>query len=378
MAKHIIITKLFEFGGSNTHLKTLINYFGEENVILVLEDQEQLSFCKDLLTKEKIKVKVYSKLHAYAHLRYRFTTNVKEFFKVALSILSIQILSLKYNFAHVTISSAEPEKYLYLLWLPLSKVTYILHTTPIKAYTPFTSYTCNMTLSKRKRVITVSYSNRDFIYQCWNIAKKKKPFVEVVYNCLIETNPTDEKKSRQKNSILYVVTLGHVIDYKNPHLWLEVAKQVTSVRNDVYFIWLGNGPLLKAFEKATESSNRIIFKGLVRDPVVYLSNAAIYYQPSLYETHGIAVLEAMYCRLPCVVSNSGGLPESVLHQFNGLLVHSTKINEHVNAILSLVDSAELRKEYGLNGYAKFKKQFDFQSFKEKMDSIYLDKYVAEK
>jgi glycosyltransferase involved in cell wall biosynthesis len=116
---------------------------------------------------------------------------------------------------------------------------------------------------------------------------------------------------------------------------------------------------------------RITFQGLITEPNTYLRDAIIYYQPSLNETHGIAVIEAMSNHLPCVVSNVGGLPESVEDQYNGLLVHPLNITEQVNAILRLLDNAELRKEYGLNAYNKYKKLFSFKSFKAKMDSIYI-------
>jgi glycosyltransferase involved in cell wall biosynthesis len=371
MSKHIIITKLFEFGGSNTHLKALIKYFGEENVVLLLEDQNQLGYLETLGFSSDLKVKITSKLLAYAHLRYRFTTNIKEIFHIVRSIIAIQILSIRYGFADITISEVEPEKHLYLLWLPLSKVTYILHTTPNKKYTPFTSYTCNATLGKRRRILTVSNSNRDLICENWEVSPTKAPFISVVYNCLIEGEYKNALISHQKDNGQYVVTLGHVITYKNPSTWLEVAKIVTSKRENVHFIWIGNGPLWEDFKKATEKYERITFKNAVVDPSAFLKNSIIYYQPSLQETQGIAVVEAMYNHLPCVVSNVGGLPESVQHQFNGLLVHPTMVSEHVNAILSLIDDTALRKEYGLNAYNKCKKSFCFNSFKSSMDLIYV-------
>ena len=369
MRKHIIITKLFEFGGSNTHLKTLIKYFGEDNIILLLEDESQLSYLKNI-DAQGIHVKINAKLCAYAHLRYRFTTNVKEFISIIRSILAIQFLSLKYGFADITINTVEPEKYLYLLWVPFSKVVYILHTTPNKKYTSFTSFTCRVKLGKRKKIITVSNSNKNLICENWNIPDNKRPFVCVIYNCIVEKELNNKNTYREKNNKQYIVTLGHVIAYKNPHVWLEVAKLVTSVREHINFIWLGNGPLLENCKALTQETKRIAFEGLVTNPHTYLKNALMYYQPSLFETHGIATVEAMSNYLPCIVSNVGGLPESIQHEYNGLLVHPEDVDEQANFIIRLIDNTELRLKYGVNAHKKYEEFFSFNIFTSKMNAAY--------
>ncbi|MBC7913685.1 MAG: glycosyltransferase family 4 protein [Pyrinomonadaceae bacterium] len=369
--KHIIITKLFEFGGSNTHLKTLIKYFGKENIVLILEDKNQLQYLSNIEGADSLVVKINSKLYPYAHLRYQFTTNLKEIYNILRSILAIQILSIKHGFADVTICAVDPEKHLYMLWLPFCKVIYILHTAPNKKYTSFTSYTCNVMLGERKMIITVSNSNKNLISENWDISDRSKSFIFVIHNCLIESEFNNECKFIRKSDGQHIVTFGHVVNYKNPTIWLEVAKLVTSKRKNVHFSWFGNGPLIDYFKKSTEHDDKINFKGVVADPYNYLKKATIYYQPSLFETHGIAVVEAMSNCLPCVVSDVGGLPESIQHQYSGLVVHPTNVSEQVNAILSLLDNAELRKELGLNGYKKYMNSFSFKIFKIKMDAIYI-------
>jgi glycosyltransferase involved in cell wall biosynthesis len=297
-------------------------------------------------------------------------TNLKELLQIIRSILIIQILSIKYGFADITVCAVAPEKHLYLLWMPFSKVIYILHTTPDKKYTSFTSYTCNVTLGKRKKMITVSNSNKDLICENWNISDKKKPLIYVIYNCVIENELNGENKGPVENKEQYIVTLGHVVSYKNPSLWLEVAKSVTAMRKQVHFIWLGNGPLWHDFKDATLENKRITFQGSVSDPDAYLKNAIIYYQPSLHETHGIAVLEAMYNYLPCVVSNVGGLPESVQDKNNGLLVDPTDTKKNTDALISLIDNPHLCRLYGQNGHKRYRKLFSFDAFRTEMDVIY--------
>ncbi|MHB8206954.1 glycosyltransferase family 4 protein [Mucilaginibacter sp.] len=368
MKKHIIIVDLFEFGGINSHLKTLIKYFGKSNVILVLKNKDQLSYLKNIDGAEGIQVTINSGLYPYAHLSYRFTTNIKELLQIIRSIIAIHCLSIKNGFADISISSVDPEKYLYLLWIPFAKVVYILHSTPDKRYSWFTTFTCNFTLGKRKKIITVSIANKNLICENWLISDRKKGLVDVIYNCVLgsELKYTAHKESDQ----LTILTMGHVIEYKNPALWLEVAKQVTSRYCHVHFLWLGNGPLWDEFKVATEDCDRIFFKGAVTDPARYLKEAAVYYQPSLSETQGIAVVEAMYYYLPCVVSDTGGLPETVVHEYNGIVVNPTIIKDHVSAISTLLDNPARRVEYGLNSHQRVLDFYSFETFKAKMDALY--------
>ncbi|WP_428328421.1 glycosyltransferase family 4 protein [Mucilaginibacter sp.] len=373
MRKQIILTKLFEFGGSNSHLKMLIKYFGDQNIILVLEDQNQLQYLKNIGEENTIKIKILSGLHKYAHLAYpSVLSNLKEFLKVCRSVTSIFILCLKNNFAGVTINVVEPEKYLYLLWLPFIRVNYIVHTTPQNRFTFFTTYTCNARLGKKKKLITVSKNNKALLCEKWDIATHKQSFVKVIYNCITETETLTAPADLMDKSNRYIITMGHVIAYKNPVLWFNVAKQVTAIYNDVHFMWLGNGPQLNELKKEAPENERITFKGAVSNPQAYLKNAIIYYQPSLHETHGIAVLEAMYNHLPCVVSDAGGLPESIQDNYNGLLVSPLNEAEHVSAIIKLINNDALRSEYGLNAYKKYQQFFSYEKFSEAMDAAYLN------
>ncbi|WP_121809542.1 glycosyltransferase family 4 protein [Mucilaginibacter kameinonensis] len=369
--KHIIFTKLFDFSGSNTHLRALIKVLGPQNVLLVLEDEDEVKFLEKVDESGLISYRIKTNLCGYAHLQYRWTTTLKEAFRLLKSVLYIQLLSIRYGLADITVCAVEPEKHLYFFWAPFCKVYYILHTTPSKRYTSFTSYTCNRKLGNRKKIITVSQSNKSLISKNWEIAKKKQAYVNVVYNCVTEPNSGVQPNIKQSAAPpIYVITMGHVIGYKNPETWLRVAKAVTAARPQVTFIWLGNGPLLYQYLSEVTNQEQIFFKGAVNNTNDYLKTAHIYYQPSFYETHGIAVVEAMSQSLPCVVSNVGGLPESVWHDYNGYLVESENVSQHVEAILKLIDNADLRHFLGENAFTRFEEKFSFEQFKTQLNSIY--------
>jgi glycosyltransferase involved in cell wall biosynthesis len=253
--------------------------------------------------------------------------------------------------------------------MPFIKVRYIVHSTPQPRFTYFTSYTCDRRLSNRKRIITVSKANKRAICEAWQIQDAKARFVTVIYNCVAEIRAGNENYHSSTSPVKHIITMGHVVSYKNPQVWMKVAKTMTGRLKDVQFTWFGNGPLLEEMRKEAKGFN-IYFTGTIEDPVPYLQNAAVYYQPSLHETHGIAVIEAMSHHLPCVVSQTGGLPESVENNVNGILVPPEDANQHITAIEKLLTDPALALEYGTKGYEKYKVLFSFEKFKSEMDKIY--------
>ena len=98
--------------------------------------------------------------------------------------------------------------------------------------------------------------------------------------------------------------------------------------------------------------------------------ASLYFQPSLLESHGIAVVEAMSYSLPCVVSNIGGLPESVEHGVNGFLAPPDDAEAMSGAITKLISNNSLMQEMGKQSLRIFNEKFSYSIWRQKMDELY--------
>ncbi|TSD65879.1 glycosyltransferase [Inquilinus sp. KBS0705] len=369
MKKHIILTELFETGGSNSHLKVLIQYFKSGSVILALADKDQLPYLQNIHSGDNLNLKILPGLHQFACLTYRLSTNIREGMLIAYSITRLLFLSIKNGFADITISAVAPEKHLYLFWIPFIKVTYILHTLPSGTISPFTTYTCNVRLGKQKKIIAVSDAMNKLLCKEWAIDTDKQAYVVTIHNTLLHQDVGDDNVLTDANKKT-VLTIGRVDENKNPAMWLQVAQAITATNNDVDFIWLGNGPEFEHYRNLTVNEPNITFKGLIKNPEAYLKKAAVYYQPSFNESHGIAVLEAMRNSLPCIVANVGGLVESVTDNVNGLLADPLNFEQNINAVRNLLSDTEKSKTYGDNSLKKYNELFAYPIFKAKMDNIY--------
>jgi glycosyltransferase involved in cell wall biosynthesis len=233
----------------------------------------------------------------------------------------------------------------------------------------FSTFTCNKLLGEKKVITTVSQANKKAIIRMWGLNLNSANKIKVTYNCLSEKPLISAFTKDPAKKV--VLTMGHVVDYKNPHFWLAVAQNVTKKRDDVTFLWLGSGPLLEELQQKTRNMVGINFAGMLQDPRNILRQSTIYYQPSRNETHGVAVLEAMANQIPCIVSSAGGLPESILNNVNGFVLSYDNVEENADAIIRLLDNRELQQKFIAASLDRYEELFTYQNFKSQMDKVYL-------
>lgn len=120
-----------------------------------------------------------------------------------------------------------------------------------------------------------------------------------------------------------VFTLGRICYQKNPKLFNEIAKSMP----DVKFLWIGDGDL----RNELKSSNIEITGWVDRDVALRKSiNADIFILTSLWEGLPISLLEAMYMKKLCVVSDVIGNHDVIHNDENGYVC--SDVNDFVKAI----------------------------------------------
>lgn len=247
----------------------------------------------------------------------------------------------------------------------LKKFIYIVHSAPTTQIHVFISYLLSKKINTGRVILTVSRHAKECILNYW--LNKHSNYVYYIYNY---SDPNMRiKNNRFKRNI--VLTIGHVVDYKNPYLWFEVALRV--VKNSrVTFVWAGDGPLIDRIDQMIreKGSHNIKIIGFQKDVRKLYEKSIIYFQPSILESQGIAVIEAMSHGLPCVVSNAGGLPESVRNEENGYVVDSGFVQDYVDKIEALINNSLLREQLGLNGQKRIAKKFNKVVWFRKMDYLH--------
>lgn len=118
---------------------------------------------------------------------------------------------------------------------------------------------------------------------------------------------------------------------------------------------LGDGPLKEELLSQVQSlglQDRVLLAGLQKDVTPYFQAADIFVLTSRREGLPLALLEAMSCGLPCVVTDVGGNAEAVAHGETGLVVRPESVEEVTDALEHLLLSRGERISMGIRARAR--------------------------
>ncbi len=148
-----------------------------------------------------------------------------------------------------------------------------------------------------------------------------------------------------------IVTVGRLIPKKQPLFLLDAFKHVRSHRQCCLLV-VGAGELEGRMRRKVEQEAipDVVFAGFLNQtavPRAYACADIFALASREHETWGLVVNEAMNFALPVVVSDRVGCATDLVRQGrNGFVVSSTNRVELVDALLKLVDSADLRQQFG--------------------------------
>jgi glycosyltransferase involved in cell wall biosynthesis len=103
-----------------------------------------------------------------------------------------------------------------------------------------------------------------------------------------------------------------------------------------------------------------------------MRHADILVQPSLVETFGMPIVEAMATGLPVVGSLTGGIPEIIVDGQTGILVERENPSALADALVWLLDNPALAIEMGRTGRRRAVERFSWDRITEELKSCYFN------
>lgn len=145
--------------------------------------------------------------------------------------------------------------------------------------------------------------------------------------------------------------LGRVSREKGLEVLAEAFEKVLKNRPDAVLCVIGDGPWKEAFRTRMAPTGRAIFTGELGGDQLprVLASSEVFAFPSITDTFGNAVLEALACGVATVVTDQGGPKEIVEHDRSGLVVPGENVPALAESILRLLDDADLRQRLGQGG-----------------------------
>lgn len=158
-----------------------------------------------------------------------------------------------------------------------------------------------------------------------------------------------------------VCTIGRITYQKNPEIFNELAKAFPKLK----FNWIGDGEMRDIL-----TSNNISITGWVdkNEAITIMNDSDIFILSSLWEGLPIALLEAMYYKKICIVSNCIGNRDVIINGRNGFIANN--LNEFITIIKQIVDERidiNSIKEYANNDIYK---NYNFNIVSSKYKKLY--------
>jgi len=216
--------------------------------------------------------------------------------------------------------------------------------------------------------IAVSVAVRDFLVEN-QISRPGK--VVVVYNG-VEAPKKKAKPFSHRDEIL-LGSIGTLNEHKGMQYLIEamvkVVKEFPQVRLEIIGEGYYKDRLVKLIRKL-KLTRHVKLTGFIKDVYDELEKMDLYIQPSLSESFGLAILQAMSVGLPVVATKTGGIPEVVTDSKTGLLVPSEDPEALSGAIVDLIRNQDKAIKMGKLGEEDANIKFSLKDMVKETEMIY--------
>ncbi|NLU09048.1 MAG: glycosyltransferase family 4 protein [Clostridiales bacterium] len=228
--------------------------------------------------------------------------------------------------------------------------------------------------------VIINISNHEKNSQLkYNIKPKK--YTKVIYNGIdlerYKVKYDIEKIKRELNipSNAFVVGMvARISAQKSPESFIQIANSLKKKLDCCYFILVGDGELRSKVEGLIDRyrlRNNFLITGWTDEVPKYVSLFDVGILTSKWEGFGLVLAEYMAANKPIVAFNSGGIPDVIRNNYNGLLIDYGDIDRFCHAIIEIKNNDKLRKYLVNNGYKSVNEMFNAERVAREHEKLYL-------
>jgi len=225
---------------------------------------------------------------------------------------------------------------------------------------------CNSESMKQAVLKLIDYPADDIVAFPWGIYHDQ-------FNPEVDGSEIRKRLGWGDNKIIIMTrffTWVYGIEY-----FLESIPAIVKAEPDARIIMCGDGPLgnkFKNYVKRAGLTDYVHFAGRVPNTELpqYLAAADIYVSSSLSDGTSIALIEAMACGLPVVMTDVASNLEWVIDGVNGFIVPRRDNRIIAEKIIELLGNEKLRKSFGAENIRIARERGNWDKNYEKAEVIY--------
>ena len=160
-----------------------------------------------------------------------------------------------------------------------------------------------------------------------------------------------------------VLNVAALVPHKGQRYLIDAFAGVVRAVPDARLVILGQGELHDSLMKQVQHlglERHVLLPGFRTDVLSLMKTADIFVMSSVMEGLGTSLLDAMACARPIVATETGGIPEVVVHEETGLLVPPRDAEALAEAIIALLEDEDRARRYGAAGYERVHHRFSVE------------------
>jgi len=195
-----------------------------------------------------------------------------------------------------------------------------------------------------------------------------------VFNALPSKGTFREKYNLGKKKL--ILHFGRIHFVKGLDILIKAFATLVKKSDNLHLILAGPdndgyGERLRSLILQEGVENNVTLTGMLKgmEKLAALNDADIFVLPSYSESFGVAIIEAMACNLPVVISNRVNIWREIQDAGAGL-VTSCDADEVAKALKSLLDDVSIRFRMGVRGRAAAREQYAWPRIVEQLTQVY--------
>lgn len=164
--------------------------------------------------------------------------------------------------------------------------------------------------------------------------------------------------------------VGRLAPEKNLDLLVQAVERMRAVQPGLKCVLVGDGPERKSLE---ERHPEFIFAGMRtgEDLAIHYASADIFLFPSLTETFGNVVVEAMASGLAVVAFDYAAASQHMKHNDNGLLAHVGNASEFIRLSVELVNEPPMIADLGSRARQSVL-SLDLENVNKRIETVFMN------
>lgn len=223
--------------------------------------------------------------------------------------------------------------------------------------------------SKVDGFITMSEHQKQYL-QKWGVPKNRIHVIPISFGEKSKTKPKMPSKNTIKIVSAYRMCWEKNIE-GNLRVIMILKEKGYQIQYDIYGDGPDSGEVFYLIDKY-KLENCVNYFGRIDNSILKenLRNYDFLLQLSHSESFGGVVVEAQSQGVPCIVSNSGGLPEAIMDGESGFCVDSYDVNLAVKCIIDLYFNDKVYTMFSKNAIKYVNNNFTLKNEAEKLLTLY--------